>query len=61
MGPMYMRAGDVIAIFNGASVPFIIRPVGENKYKVMGECYCDGIMHGEFVEGGGQVQKINLV
>jgi hypothetical protein len=61
MGPCYMRAGDKIAILNGASVPFIIRPVGEDKFRLMGECYCDGIMHGEFIKGGGQVQKIALV
>jgi hypothetical protein len=61
MGPMYMRIGDKIAILNGATVPFVVRPVGKDKYKLMGECYCDGIMHGEFIEGGGQVQKIVLV
>ncbi|KAF1915994.1 hypothetical protein BDU57DRAFT_448606 [Ampelomyces quisqualis] len=61
MGPSYMRAGDAIAIFNGASVPFVVRPVGENTYRLMGECYCDGIMHGEFIQGGGQVHKIVLV
>jgi hypothetical protein len=56
-----MRVGDQIAIFNGASVPFIIRPVGEEGFRLMGECYCDGVMHGEFVERGGQVQKIVLL
>jgi hypothetical protein len=61
MGPCYMRVGDQIAIFNGASVPFIIRPVGEEGFRLMGECYCDGVMHGEFVERGGQVQKIVLL
>jgi hypothetical protein len=61
MGPSYMKTGDRIAIFNGASVPFIIRPVGEDRFKLIGECYCDGIMYGEFIERGGQVQKITLV
>jgi hypothetical protein len=61
MGPQYMQTGDVIAIFNGASVPFIIRPVGEDRFRLMGECYCDGIMYGEFVKKGGRVQKITLV
>jgi hypothetical protein len=61
MGPWYMRAGDKIAIFNGASVPFIVRPVGEDQFRLMGECYCDGLMYGEFIEQGGQVQKIVLV
>jgi len=61
MGPCYMRAGDKIAIFNGASVPFIVRPVGEDRFRLMGECYCDGIMHGEFIKRGAQMQKIVLL
>jgi hypothetical protein len=61
MGPCYMRVGDKIVILNGASVPFVVRPVGEDKFKLMGECYCDGIMHGEFVKRGGKVQKIALL
>ncbi|KAH3909683.1 hypothetical protein HBH56_159690 [Parastagonospora nodorum] len=60
MGPRFQRAGDKIAIFNGATVPFIIRPVGEESFKLIGECYCDGIMFGEFVQKGGNVQKIVL-
>jgi hypothetical protein len=61
MGPSYMRSGDKIVILNGASVPFIVRPVDEGKFRLMGECYCDGIMFGEFIQTGGQVQKITLL
>lgn len=61
MGPQYMRTGDVIVILNGASVPFIVRPVGEGRFRLMGECFCDGIMYGEFIKQGGKVQKIVLV
>ncbi|KAL5118163.1 hypothetical protein ACEQ8H_003998 [Pleosporales sp. CAS-2024a] len=58
MGPRYMRAGDRIAIFNGASVPFIVRPVDQGRFRLMGECYCDGIMFGEYIKQGGKMQKI---
>ena len=61
MGPCYMRVGDKIAIFNGASVPFIVRPVGEDRFRLMGECYCDGIMHVEFIKRGAQMRNIALV
>lgn len=61
MGPCYARVGDKIAIFNGASVPFIVRPTGENTFRLMGECYCDGIMYGEFIEQGARMEKIVLV
>lgn len=61
MGPGCMRMGDKIAILNGASVPFIIRPVDEDRFRLMGECYCDGIMFGEFIQRGAQVRKMVLV
>lgn len=50
LGPIYMRPGDMIVVLTGASLPFIVRPVGERKYRLLGECYCDGIMDGEIVK-----------
>jgi hypothetical protein len=39
---------DVIAVFYGASTPFLLHPVpGEQMYQLMGEAYCHGIMQGE--------------
>ena len=49
MGPTYMRPGDVIVVLGGASLPFIVRPAEDGNFKLMGECYCDGIMDGEIV------------
>jgi hypothetical protein len=49
MGPAYMHPGDVIVVLSGASLPFIVRPAGDGNFKLMGECYCDGIMDGEIV------------
>jgi len=31
--------GDEIFAIDGASVPFILRPTGHNKYRLVGECY----------------------
>lgn len=60
MGPLNAEPGDVIVVLLGASVPFIIRPLGENRYKLLGECYCDGIMDGEGFKTGRR-EIINLL
>jgi hypothetical protein len=49
IGPHIMRTGDVCCILYGATVPFIIRPVEGFRYKVLGECYIEGVMDGEVV------------
>ncbi|KAM5344500.1 hypothetical protein ACJ41O_013036 [Fusarium nematophilum] len=56
LGPAYMVAGDVVAIFYGLPVPFVLRPQAEEKsqekgrqmYQLIGEAYVHGIMDGEF-------------
>jgi hypothetical protein len=63
--PAYANEGDIICVFLGARVPFVVRPnpVGENEtqtYSLVGECYPHGMMHG----GGlalGDVEEIILV
>ncbi|KAI1424889.1 HET-domain-containing protein [Xylaria sp. FL1777] len=53
-------AGDSIFVFLGANVPFVVRPVGDGTYKLIGECYIHGAMYGEVL---GDIQKeetINL-
>lgn len=50
LGPRYMRPGDIVAVFCGAILPYILRPTGGGLFYFIGECYCDGIMDGEIVE-----------
>jgi hypothetical protein len=50
MGPAYMRPGDVIVVLGGASIPLIVRPAEDGNSRLMGKCYCDGIMNGESEE-----------
>jgi hypothetical protein len=45
--PRTVAAGDVIAVFAGAEVPYLLRPIGQNQYQLLGNCYCHGIMYGE--------------
>ncbi|KAF2007282.1 HET-domain-containing protein [Amniculicola lignicola CBS 123094] len=54
LGPLYVQPKDIVVVFKGASIPYIIRPLksndGEKRYRFLCECYCDGIMDGEIVE-----------
>ncbi|KAF5544652.1 heterokaryon incompatibility 6 OR allele [Fusarium mexicanum] len=51
MGPVEGRAGDVVAVFCGGRIPFVLRPVeGLSElggFSYIGEAYCDGVMDGE--------------
>jgi hypothetical protein len=50
MGPPDMKEKDRVVIFMGATVPFVVRSLGDEKYELVGDCYCDGIMDGEVVD-----------
>ncbi|KAH6675831.1 heterokaryon incompatibility protein [Halenospora varia] len=49
MGPLMTRPGDVIVVLLGARVPYVLRPVGDRKFFLLGEAYCDGVMDGEIL------------
>lgn len=44
--PRIAQCGDFIALFEGGSVPLVVRPV-RGKWKLLGESYMHGIMRGE--------------
>ncbi|KAF2275964.1 HET-domain-containing protein [Westerdykella ornata] len=50
LGPRCMTPGDVVVVFCGATIPYVIRPMEEGSFRFIGECYCDGIMDGEIVD-----------
>ncbi|KAI0809957.1 HET-domain-containing protein [Xylaria sp. FL0064] len=52
--------GDSIFIIMGANVPFVVRPVGDGTYKLIGECYIHGIMYGEALEEKNSKENIIL-
>jgi len=51
LGPEILQAGDVICIFFGAKLPYILRPYEDGTWRLVGEAFVHGIMYGEFLEG----------
>lgn len=55
MGPSQAEPGDIIIVFCGGHIPFVLRPSAqsetgeENMFLYVGEAYCDGIMDGEII------------
>ncbi|OHF04548.1 hypothetical protein CORC01_00019 [Colletotrichum orchidophilum] len=53
--PGDVRTGDVISVFPGGSVAFVLRPALEDTqsgcYQLMGPCYVEGVMFGEALLG----------
>lgn len=44
------RKGDLMVVFKGARIPYVVRPVdGKRRFQFIGEAYCDGVMDGEIV------------
>ena len=45
----HARAGDEVWIVYGSKLPFVLRPVGQEVYNLIGDCYLQGAMDGEFL------------
>ncbi|KAM5350266.1 hypothetical protein ACJ41O_006771 [Fusarium nematophilum] len=55
MGPPGTRPGDVVVVFRGGRIPYVLRPLpGRFRYSFVGEAYCDGIMDGEITRRSAQ-------
>ncbi|KAH9204636.1 hypothetical protein DL95DRAFT_376840 [Leptodontidium sp. 2 PMI_412] len=61
LGPRAAIAGDQIWLIAGARTPFIMRPVSDAqaavRFRLVGECYVHGVMHGEAVGRGEMIFK----
>jgi hypothetical protein len=51
LAPESTAIDDEVWIIAGAKVPLMLRPLGENRYRLIGETYVHGVMHGEGLEG----------
>lgn len=54
------QVGDVIAVFYGASYPFVLREE-EGKYRIVGDCYIDQHMEGEAMASQYPEQVFDIV
>ncbi|KAH6879268.1 heterokaryon incompatibility protein-domain-containing protein [Alternaria rosae] len=63
MAPVATRSGDVIAILLGCNCPVVLRPCDDGLYRIIGECYIQGLMNGEILnqEQEGLVTKHEFV
>jgi hypothetical protein len=48
--PSTARAGDVVVVLLGGLAPFVLRPVGEDVFELVGAAYVHGIMDGGWVQ-----------
>ncbi|KAK0658022.1 heterokaryon incompatibility protein-domain-containing protein [Cercophora newfieldiana] len=48
----HAKAGDEVWVLYGSKMPFVMRPDGE-AYNMVGDCYLQGAMDGEFARGKG--------
>jgi hypothetical protein len=51
LGPRTVEVGDVVTVLLGCDSPLVLRPNGLGQFKVIGEAYCHGVMHGEALLG----------
>jgi hypothetical protein len=45
--PPVAKEGDLICIFDGMELPYVLRPTAHDRYLLIGECIIPGIMLGE--------------
>lgn len=51
------QVGDLICVFYGGSVPYVIRPVDDGSFTFVGDCYIHGLMDGEAIETEGLLEQ----
>ncbi|PVH80545.1 hypothetical protein DL98DRAFT_515399 [Cadophora sp. DSE1049] len=49
LGPVITQPGDIVCLFHGGNVPYVLRPTA-GYYQLVGECYVHGIMNGEAMQ-----------
>ncbi|KAH8589917.1 heterokaryon incompatibility protein-domain-containing protein [Bisporella sp. PMI_857] len=45
-----VKRGDIVCVFYGGEVPYVLRPRGDGQYTFVGSCYIHGLMDGEALQ-----------
>jgi hypothetical protein len=64
IGPRILKKGDLCSVLFGSEIPFTLRQTGEkSSYKLLGEAYVEGVMHGEVVRDwqGGLLERKDII
>ncbi|KAF5639579.1 heterokaryon incompatibility protein (het-6OR allele) [Fusarium sp. NRRL 25303] len=56
-----MQAGDVLCVLLGGNMPFILRPLDDGVFGYVGQAFVHGIMDGEALQQGHELESITLV
>lgn len=51
LAPRAAKAGDLVCVLLGSDSPFLLHPLANNQYQLVGHCYAHGIMNGEALLG----------
>lgn len=47
LAPESVEVGDIVCVFLGGKLPYILRERADGKFRLIGEAYVHGIMYGE--------------
>lgn len=61
LGPKDLAQRDVLAILFGLDIPLILRETEENVYRVIGNDFVGGVMHGELFKRRQKIQRLHIV
>lgn len=62
LAPWTAKVGDVVMLVAGAYVPFVFRKAnGTDRWRLVGEVYCHGVMFGEGAPGNQQFETITII
>lgn len=60
LGADVMQQGDVVVVLYGGRTPFMLRPRGDGRWMLLGECYMHGIMDGEALKMGAEEEVFTI-
>jgi hypothetical protein len=60
LAPSNVELGDVICIFLGGHVPYVLRQESDKAYNLVGEAYVHGIMYGEYMRRDPKIEAFTL-